>query len=122
MSLRRIAAALAAVVPLAIVPIGAADAAAGPPTWTAMQQQFDYVRQPIRVTTLSTHHVTGAVVRSIPYRSDGHDPVLAYLVTPTTPGVHPAAMFLHWLDGAADSNRGEFLREAISLAEGPGHA
>ena len=37
-------------------------------------------------------------------------------------GPHPAAIFLHWLDGAADSNRGEFLREAISLAEGPGHA
>jgi pimeloyl-ACP methyl ester carboxylesterase len=122
MGLRRITAALAAVVPLALVPLGDADATAAAPTWTAMQQQFDYVHQPIRVQTLSTHHVTGAVVRSITYRAVGHDPVLAYLVTPTTAGPHPAAMFLHWLDGAADSNRGEFLREAISLAEGPGHA
>ncbi len=47
--------------------------------------------------------------------------MLAYLVTPSAAGPHPAAIFLHWLDGAADSNRGEFLREAISLAEGPGH-
>lgn len=122
MRLRRTAAALIAVGTLAIVPLGAGDATAAPPAWTQLQHQFDYVPQPIDVTTLHTTQVTGAVVRSISYSAAGHDPVLAYLVTPMSAGPHPAAMFLHWLDGAADSNRGEFLREAVSLAEGPGHA
>ena len=121
MNLRRTAAFVAAAA-LAAVPVGTIEATAAPPAWSALQHQFDYAPQPIQVTTLSTHHVTGAVVRSISYRAVGHDPVVAYLVTPTAAGPHPAAMFLHWLDGPTDSNRGEFLQEAISLAEGPGHA
>jgi pimeloyl-ACP methyl ester carboxylesterase len=122
MRLRRTAAALVAAGTLAVVPIGTVEASAAPPTWTALRHQFDYTPQPIEVTTLSTRHFTGATVRSISYRAEGHDPVVAYLVVPSAAGRHPAALFLHWLDGRTDSNRGEFLREAISLAEGPGHA
>jgi pimeloyl-ACP methyl ester carboxylesterase len=58
------------------------------------------------------------VVEDVTYRAPGQDPVSAYLVLPTKAGRHPAAMFLHWLDTAADSNRGEFLDEAVALASG----
>jgi len=58
-------------------------------------------------------------VEDITYRAPGQDPVSAYLVVPRQGGRHPAAMFLHWLDTAADSNRAEFLAEAVSLASGP---
>lgn len=121
MKLRRIAIALVALLVPALAPAVAARAETAPMTWPAMRHQFDYQTEPISVSTISTRRVTGAVIRSIRYRASGHEPVVAYLVVPNATGPHPAAMFLHWLDGAADSNRGEFLREAVSLAEGPGH-
>jgi pimeloyl-ACP methyl ester carboxylesterase len=98
---------------------GAAGAAAvTTPGWSGLRHQFDYQREPVRVTVLGSHRQGGAVVEDVTYRAPGQDPVSAYLVVPDRAGRHPAAMFLHWLDTAADSNRGEFLAEAVALASG----
>jgi pimeloyl-ACP methyl ester carboxylesterase len=88
------------------------------PTWTQLRHQFDYQRGPIHVTELGETRQGNAIVHDITYRAAGQDPVSAYLVVPTQAGRHSAAMFLHWLDGPDDSNRGEFLAEAVSLASG----
>jgi pimeloyl-ACP methyl ester carboxylesterase len=120
MSIRRLAFVLAVAVVAAVAPATSAGATTVP-GWPVLRAQFDYAPQPIGVRTFHTNRLSGVIVRSITYRAPGHDPVRAYLVTPTSVGPHPAVMFLHWLDGPTDSNRGEFLHEAISLAEGPRH-
>jgi hypothetical protein len=97
----------------------AAPTASGAPSWSQLRHQFDYQRGPIQVTDLGTTRQGDAIVHDITYRAAGQDPVSAYLVVPTKAGRYSAAMFLHWLDTAADSNRGEFLAEAVALASGP---
>jgi dienelactone hydrolase len=93
-------------------------AAAQGTSWSQLSHQFDYRRQPIAVTVLGSQHQGHAVVEDVTYAAPGQDPVSAYLVVPDQKGPHSAAIFLHWLDTAADSNRGEFLTEAIALASG----
>src|SRR6476619_2764584 len=63
-------------------PAGPGGAAAG---WSELRHQFDYQRQPVRVTE---HGVTrqGALVHDITYQAPGQDPVVAYLVTPARHG------------------------------------
>jgi dienelactone hydrolase len=92
-----------------------------PDHFGAMRHQFDYQREPIRVTDNGVTTHGGAAVHDITYRAAGQDPVTAYLVTPVQSGRHPAALFLHWLDTPEESTRAEFLDEAESLAAGPDH-
>lgn len=106
---------------LVLAPAAAASAPGVTWSWNDLRHQFDYQRGRIQITELSATARCGAVVHDISYRARGQQPVNAYLVTPTARGQHPAAMFLHWLDTAADSNRGEFLDEAVALANGPRH-
>jgi len=42
--------------------------------------------------------------------------VSAYLVIPSEPGPHPGILWVHWL-GEENSNRAQFLDEAVTLAE-----
>jgi pimeloyl-ACP methyl ester carboxylesterase len=97
---------------------GSARAVGGAPSWADLRHQFDYQHQPIAVTVLGSQHQDQATVEDITYRAPGQDPVSAYLVVPDQAGTHSAAMFVHWLDTAEDSNRGEFLAEAVALASG----
>jgi cephalosporin-C deacetylase-like acetyl esterase len=123
---RLILAVLAAISLLfSLLPAASASAQAPAPgsttPWNDLRHQFDYPRSRIQITELNATARAGAVVHDITYQARGQQPVSAYLVTPTTRGHHPAAMFLHWLDTPADSNRGEFLDEAVALAAGPRH-
>lgn len=105
----------------AVPAVAASGGSASPssPSWSGLRHQFDYQLRPIAVTVLGSDHQGRATVEDISYRAPGQDPVSAYLVLPDQKGTHSAAMFLHWLDTAEDSNRGEFLAEAVSLASGP---
>jgi pimeloyl-ACP methyl ester carboxylesterase len=116
--MRRAVLATTLVLGLAFTGAGVSAASAAAPSWSDLRHQFDYQRQPIAVTVLGSQHQGQAVVEDITYRAPGQDPVSAYLVVPDQAGPHSAAMFLHWLDTAADSNRGEFLAEAVALASG----
>jgi pimeloyl-ACP methyl ester carboxylesterase len=110
---------LAAGMSLTGITVAGGDAvAASGPGWAQLRHQFDYQRGPIRVTELGQTRQGNAIVHDITYRAAGQDPVSAYLVVPTKAGVHPAALFLHWLAEADNSNRSEFLPEAVSLASG----
>jgi dienelactone hydrolase len=81
-----------------------------------LRHQFDYVPEPVQIVEHGVAPRSGALVHDITYRVAGQDPVDAYLVTPSRPGRHPAALFLHWLDEAPNANRSEFLEEAAALA------
>jgi dienelactone hydrolase len=76
-----------------------------------------YRRLPVHVTQHSVQRRGAALVRDISYQVSGQPAVSAYLVTPLDAGRHPATMFLHWLAEPAVSNRGEFLDEAVGLAQ-----
>lgn len=116
--MRRAVLATTLVLGLAFTGAGTSASASAAPSWSDLRHQFDYQRQPIAVTVLGSQHQGQAFVEDITYRAPGQDPVSAYLVVPDQAGPHSAAMFLHWLDTAADSNRGEFLAEAVALASG----
>lgn len=45
------------------------------------------------------------------------DPIKAYLVTPASPGPHPAILYVHWLGEPETTNRTEFLDEAVAFAQ-----
>lgn len=78
---------------------------------------LQYNRKPVQVIEHSVEHRGSVLVHDISYHVAGSPAVDAYLVTPGTPGRHPATMFLHWLDTPDVSNRGEFLDEAVGLAQ-----
>ena len=62
--------------------------------------------------------VAGALVRDVSFPNSTGGRTGAYLVEPTWKGKGPAVLFVHWLEtDAPDSNRTQFLREAIPLAE-----
>jgi cephalosporin-C deacetylase-like acetyl esterase len=59
----------------------------------------------------------GVTVQDITYTGANGDTVSAYLVIPKAKGKFAAIIWGHWLmPGAANSNRQEFLKEAIALA------
>jgi cephalosporin-C deacetylase-like acetyl esterase len=59
----------------------------------------------------------GVTVQDITYTGANGDTVSAYLVVPNGSGEFAAVLWGHWLmPGAANANRGEFLKEAIALA------
>ena len=69
------------------------------------------------VTQLSTKTQSGVTVEDITYQGANGDTVPAYLVVPQGTGKFAAVIWGHWLmPGAANSNREEFLNEAMMLA------
>ena len=64
--------------------------------------------------------VAAALVRDVSFPNSTGGKTAAYLVEPSSPGAKkgPGVLFVHWYEtDAPDSNRSQFLREAIPLAE-----
>jgi cephalosporin-C deacetylase-like acetyl esterase len=73
---------------------------------------------PLDVKQVSAKAQDGVTVQDITYTGAHGDTVPAYLVTPKGSGKFPGIIWGHWLmPGAANSNREEFLEEAIALAQ-----
>src|SRR3954470_14311340 len=79
---------------------------------------FEYSREAawdVRVVSESTRGA--ATVQDISFSDGNGSRITAYLVTPQRVQSHPGMLFVHWLDGKSpDSNRTEFLEEAIAYA------
>jgi dienelactone hydrolase len=78
---------------------------------------FDYDQQADpEVTVVSTEKRGEVAVRDITFPSpvDG-EAIRAYLVVPPGDGLFPAILYVHWL-GEHNSNRDEFLDEAVMMA------
>jgi dienelactone hydrolase len=99
---------------LALILSGSAPADAGSARPGSI---LDYQSRTVHVVQHSVTQRGSAFVHDISYSVAGQPAVDAYLVTPASGGRHPAAMFLHWLDTPDVSNRGEFLDEAVGLAQ-----
>jgi hypothetical protein len=71
----------------------------------------------LSVKQLSTEVQNGVTIQDVTYVGSNGDTVPAYLVIPQGTGKFAAIIWAHWLmPGAANSNREEFLGEAIALA------
>src|ERR1700677_388984 len=72
---------------------------------------------PLGVKQLSTKVQNGVTIQDVTYVGSNGGTVPAYLVIPQGTGKFAAIIWAHWLmPGAANSNREEFLEEAIVLA------
>jgi cephalosporin-C deacetylase-like acetyl esterase len=59
----------------------------------------------------------GIVIEDVTFPNLSGGRTAAYLVTPPGRGAHPAALFVHWYESEAkNSNRTQFLEEAVELA------
>ena len=71
----------------------------------------------LNVKQISAKVRDGATIQEITYMGANGDTVPAYLVIPNGTGRFAGVIWGHWLmPGAANSNREEFLEEAIALA------
>jgi len=71
----------------------------------------------LNLTEVSTRVQDGVIVRDITYTWSNGDIVPAYLIIPKASGKFAGVVWGHWLmPGASNSNRDEFLQEAIALA------
>ncbi|MGZ5921604.1 MAG: alpha/beta hydrolase family protein [Rhizomicrobium sp.] len=79
---------------------------------------FTYDRSArLNVKQVSARVQDGVTIEDITYTGANGDTVPAYLVIPKGAGKFACILWGHWLmDGAANSNRGEFLEEAVALA------
>ncbi|MFI5183163.1 MAG: alpha/beta hydrolase family protein [Vicinamibacteria bacterium] len=84
----------------------------------ASDLSFDYdAKAPLDVKEDRVTTRDGAQVRELTYLKLAGGSTGATLVTPTTPGRHPAVLFVHWYESeASNSNRTQFLDEAVGLA------
>jgi cephalosporin-C deacetylase-like acetyl esterase len=72
---------------------------------------------PLHVREISVKTQDGVTIQDITYTGSNADTVPAYLVIPRGAEKFAAVIWGHWLmPGAANSNREEFLEEAIALA------
>jgi dienelactone hydrolase len=80
--------------------------------------QFTYDRgASLNVRQIAEKVRDGVTIQDITYVGSHGDTVPAYLVIPRGSGKFAAVIWGHWLmPGAANSNRSEFLNEAIALA------
>jgi len=82
---------------------------------------FDYDHAaPLDVQIHATETRDGVTIHDLTFASPKGDRVAAYLVLPPegTPGPHPGILWMHWLEPHdVDSNRTEFLDEAVTLAQ-----
>ena len=71
----------------------------------------------LNVKQISVRVRDGVTIQDITYTGSNGDTVPAYLVIPKGSGKFAAVIWGHWLmPGAANSNRKEFLEEAVELA------
>ena len=71
----------------------------------------------LNLTEVTTRVQDGVIVRDITYTWSNGDIVPAYLIIPKAGGKFAGVVWGHWLmPGASNSNRDEFLQEAIALA------
>lgn len=79
---------------------------------------FAYDRTaPLHAKQISVKVLDGVTVQDITYTGSNGDTVPAYLVIPKGTGRFSGIIWGHWMmQGAANSNRSEFLNEAIALA------
>ena len=79
---------------------------------------FTYDREvSLNVKQISVKVRDGVTIQDITYTGSNGDTVPAYLVIPKSSGKFAGVIWGHWLmPGAANSNRDEFLDEAIALA------
>ncbi len=73
-------------------------------------------RAPLEVQEKSVEDKEGMQVHDISYASSKSGRVVAYLVTPPGKGPFAGIVWMHWL-GATNSNRSEFLDDAIASAK-----
>jgi len=78
--------------------------------------EYDSSRPPAVEDVAPPTRQGAATVRDITYECAGDGRVSAWLVAPATGGARAAILYLHWL-GEVNSNRNEFLSEAIAMAE-----
>ncbi len=80
---------------------------------------FEYNRDlPLDVRVKATVHRNGAEVRDITFANTTGGRTAAYLVVPARGG-GPGILFVHWYEPEAkDSNRRQFLEQAVELAKG----
>lgn len=94
---------------------GAAQAqTAGPDDFA----HFAYDRNaPLNMKKISAKVRDGVTVQDVTYTGSNGDTVPAYLVTPKGAGKFAGIIWGHWMmQGAANSNRSEFLDEAVAIA------
>lgn len=85
---------------------------------------FDYSSIPVQLEELSSETRGDATIKDVRYTSpvDGK-PIKAYLVLPANyqTGKHPGVLYVHWYESEAEnSNRTQFLDEAVLLAQANG--
>ncbi len=83
---------------------------------------FDYTPEPVALEEVGRTQRGAVTVRDVRYPSpvDGK-PIAAYLISPAAGGSGPAVLYVHWYEPKAnDSNRTQFVDEAVSLAENQG--
>jgi dienelactone hydrolase len=90
---------------------------AGVASGAAAPLRFDYdTARPFDVRDDKADTREGVSVREISYAGAAGARIGATLVTPSKPGPHPAALFVHWYSPESpDSNRTQFLSEAMTL-------
>jgi dienelactone hydrolase len=78
---------------------------------------FDYDQSaPLDLKEIGVETRGGAQVRDITFIG-AKDPIKAYLVAPTKPGPYAAILYVHWFGDPETTNRTEFLKEAVALAD-----
>ncbi|MCC6805652.1 MAG: hypothetical protein IT319_22410 [Anaerolineae bacterium] len=85
-----------------------------------MQTLFAYDQSaPLDVTEVASETRGDVSVRDIRYPSPATgDAIAAYRVVPPGSAPHPAILYVHWLeDGAPNSNRTQFVDEAVWMAQ-----
>lgn len=87
-------------------------------TEPSLPLRFDYdSAAPLGVEAAPAATRDGAQVQELTYLRLAGGRTGATLVSPTSKGRHPAVLFVHWYDSdATNSNRTQFLDEAIGLA------
>jgi dienelactone hydrolase len=82
--------------------------------------RFDYdAKRPLDVREDKAETRDGVSIREISYAGAAGNRIGATLVTPPGSGPHPAILFVHWYAPEfPDSNRTQFLGEAVTLARG----
>lgn len=76
---------------------------------------FDYAKIVVQPPVLRERRIGGAIVRDVAIPKASGGSVRAYIVLPADGGPFGGALMVHWL-GERDSNRNEFLDDAIALA------
>lgn len=83
----------------------------------AQEPDFSYEAKPLEVRVLKTESKGGVEIRDITFAGADGKRIAAFLVIPSGRERAPAALYVHWYASSEpDSNRFEFLDEAIDLA------